>query len=452
MKQKLLLFTLLFALLLGCLPAGATEAPPPSTAAPAAPAKPAKPKEADLSDADTVLLYCLETDTVLRQKNAQGKVYPATAVKLMTALVAYERIADRTTPITVTAEMLKGVSGSYYGFKAGDSVSPEDLFKLLLLRKSNDAALILSHLAAGGVDEFVRAMNQKAEALGMADTFFTNPTGLHDAGMTTTAEDLLKLSLAVYSNNDLHSWSGAPYLSTSTLSARTIYNNNFFVSRYYNGTGTSYLFDAVDGLINGSTGQAGDVLITSAVYKGLHYMVILLGGKTTADNLPTCYDTTRALLEKDSQNFCYTKVLLDAEVVCELPVKLGSGADSAAVFPSKTLEYYLPKSLDLSKIVKKVKLTEDALEAPVVEGDKVGSIEVYLEGKLLGTADLVVRSNIVRSGTAYQFSRMTAFLKSQEFLIISLSVAGVFLLYFLANAIYREQVKKKKNRPEGVFR
>ncbi len=442
MKHRLLpIIALLLSVLLSILPVTATETPA-ETDPPSAESKPAKPKEADLTNADTVLLYCIETDTVLRTKNADEKVYPATAVKLMTALLAYERIEDLTTPITVTADMVKGVSGSYYGFAAGDTVSPEDLLKLLLLRKSNDAALILAHLVSGSTDAFVAEMNQKAQALGMEDTFFINPTGLHDAGMTTTAEDLLKLSLAFYSNPELHGWSGAGYLTCPSLGNRTIYNNNYFVSRYYNGTGVSYLFDAVSGMINGSTSQAGDVLLTSATYNGLHYIVILLGGKTV-DELPTCYTVTRQLLELDTQNFHYKKILLDADVVCELPVKLGSGVDYAAVFAKETLECYLPKSLDLSKLKKKIELTSTELEAPVEEGDKVGSIAVYLDGKLLGKTDLVVRSNVNRSGTEYRISQITSYLSSTRFLVIALVVIGLFLIYFIINAIYREQVKKR---------
>ena len=260
--------------------------------------------------------------------------------------------------------------------------------------------------------------------------------------MVTTANDLLKLSLEFYGCSELHSWSGAAYLSCPTLSAGTIYSNNYFVSRYYNATGVSYLFDAVDGMINGGTAQSGEVLITSATYKGLHYIVILLGGKTV-DGLPTCYDVTRDLIEKDTQNFRYTKVLLDAEVVCELPVKLGSGADSAAVFPKETLEYYLPKSLDLSKIEKKIDLTVEELEAPVEEGEVVGTVSVYLDGKLLGETELVVRSNITRSGTDYRISQITAYLSSSRFVVIALVVIGLFVVYFIVNAIYREQVKKK---------
>ena len=214
------------------------------------------------------------------------------------------------------------------------------------------------------------------------------------------------------------------------------------MSRYYNGTGVNYLFEAVSGMMNGSTDEEGDLLITSAANNGLHYVVVLTGGEKI-EKLPVCYDITRELIEKDTLNFAFSKVLLNAEVVGELPVLLGSGADYAAVFPKESLEYYLPKYPDPEKFQRVVEYTVDSLEAPVQEGDVVGRIKVYYDGVLLGETDLVVRSNITRSGTEYRLRQVTAFLSSKLFLTIAMSVIGVCALYFVATAIYREQVKKK---------
>ncbi|MBQ7324859.1 MAG: D-alanyl-D-alanine carboxypeptidase [Clostridia bacterium] len=450
MKKHRYLPIIAILLILGMLlPVMGAEAPessdlPESEDAPLTQEKPEKePTEADLTAADTVLLYCIDTDTVLREKNADGKVFPATAVKLMTALLAYEQIADLKAEITVTSQMLKGVSGSFYGFSAGDTVTGEDLIKLLLLRKSNDAALILAHTAAGSVEAFVASMNEKAKELGMTDTFFVNPTGLHDNAMTTTAKDLLKLSMAFYSCNQLHEWSGAGYLSFPGMGGKTIYNNNYFLSRYYNGTGEDYLYsDVVDGLINGGTAQSGDVLLTSATYKGLHYIAIVLGGKKV-NELPACYTITKQLIQKDTQNFHYLKVLRNAEVVCELPVKFGDGVDYAAVFAKETLEYYLPKSLNLDQIEKKVELSTRSLIAPVHEGDRVGKISVYLNGTLLGETDLVVQSNITRSGAEYRITQAAKFLQSEKFLKIASVVVLVGVVYVLAHSLYLGQKKKR---------
>ena len=443
------ILAIVLAINLFCLPIFATAAPdatdaPVSEDAPStSPSLPEAPKEADLTNADSVLLYCIDNDTVLREKNADKAVYPATAVKLMTVLLAYERIPDLKQEITVTAEMLKGVNGSYYGFSAGDTVIPEELIKLVLLRKSNDAALILAHTVSGSVDAFVTAMNQKADELGMENTFFLNPTGLHDNSMTTTAKDLLKLAMAVYSYQELHDWAGAGYLSFPGLGGKTIYNNNYFLSRYYNGTGVDYLYnDVIDGLINGGTAQSGDVLITSATYKGLHYIVILMGGKQV-ENHPAAYSITKDLLTMDTQNFRYIKVLHSAQVLCELPVKLGDGVDYAAVFPRESLEFYLPKMLDPKKIEQKIQLTVNSLEAPVHEGEKVGSIAVYLDGKLLGETDLIVRSNITRSGAEYRITQAARFLQSKRFFVLSTVVIGLGVIYVLTQAIYQGQKKKR---------
>lgn len=412
-----------------------TEAPTPE------PDAPVKLPTADLSNTDTLLFYCIDTETVLRTKNADQAVYPATAVKLMTALVTFERIPDLTQTVTVTSDMIAGVSGTYYGFGVGNVVSYEDLFKLMLLRKSNDAAQILAVSCFGSVDACVEAMNQKAASLGMTDTVFTNVSGVHDEAMTTTAADLLPLALSFYSNPTLLEWSGSDSLRCESLD-RTIYNNNYFLSRYYNGTGKSYLYSAVSGMINGSTDESGEVLITSAKVNGYTYLVILLGGETV-DGKPTCYTTTRELLETDSKNFTYMKVLREADSICELPVTLGQGMDYAAVFAAETLEYYLPKDLDPTKITTDYTLDVKSLEAPVEEGMTVGKIRVYYNGELLGETSLIVRTNIARSGTGYRLSQATDFISSKGFIRTALIVVALVALYFILNAVYREQVKKK---------
>lgn len=412
-----------------------------ATEADALPATPKKSEEADLTHAENVLLYCIETDTILRKKNADQSIQPLTATKLMTAILAYERIADLKAEITVTKEMVKGVSGTYYGFKNGDTVSAEDLIKLMLLRKSNDAAMILAYTAAGDLDSFVALMNERARSIGMEHTTFTNCTGVADPEMTTTPADLLKLALEFYAHDQLLEWSGAGDLPCESL-GRKIYNNNYFLSRYYNGTGTSYLYEAVSGMINGTDEELGDLLITSAANKGFHYIVVLTGGKKV-EKLPVYYDITRDLIEKDTLNFAFSTILLNAEVVGELPVTLGSGADYAAVFPKDTLEYYLPKSVKPEKFKRVIEYTVDSLEAPVEEGCTVGRIKVYYDGVLLGETDLVIRSNISRSGAEYRIREITAFLSSKLFFTIALSVIGVCALYFVATAIYRAQMKKR---------
>jgi D-alanyl-D-alanine carboxypeptidase (penicillin-binding protein 5/6) len=90
----------------------------------------------------------------------------------------------------------------------------------------------------------------------------------------------------------------------------------------------------------------------------------------------------------------------------------------------------------------------DSLEAPVHEGDKVGTISVYLNGELLGETDLVVRSNITRSGAEYRITQAAKFLQSKQFLTIALTIIGLALVYFLTQALYQGQ-KKKRYQPRS---
>lgn len=442
----LCLFLTLFLLTPFCVAAESAETSAPETTASspedAANSKSAPPT-ADLGNTGALLFYCIDTETVLRTKNADASVDPDASVKLMTALLAYEKADDLSAVVTVTDEMVDGVKGSYYGFDEGDTVSYEDLIKVMLLRKSNDAAHILAVSLFGSLDACVEAMNQKAASLGMDNTHFTNVSGVQDEAMTTTAADLLPLALTFYSNPTLLEWSGSGNLRCESLN-REIYNNNFFLSRYYNATGTSYLYSPVSGMINGSNEETGDLLITSAKANGYTYIVILLGGKTVEEK-PTCYDTTIDLLELDSRNFAYTKLLREADVVCELPVTLGQGFDYASVFAAETLEFYLPKQLDKAKITTEYTLESESLEAPVEEGMTVGRIRVYYDGTLMGETELIIRTGIARSGTDYRLSQATDFLTSAGFIRTALIVVGLVAVYFILNAVYRDYVKKKYN-------
>lgn len=412
---------------------------------PTAQSKSSELRVADLSHAGAVYFYCIDTETVLRTQNESTPVSPDAAVKLMTSLVVYEKASDLSTRVTVTSEMVEGIQGTYYGFEKGDVVSYEDLIKIMLLRKSNDAAQILAISLFGSTDACVEAMNQKAALLGMENTHFTNVSGYYDAEMTTTAADLLPLALSFYSIPTLLEWSGSGSLYCDSID-RTIYNNNYFLSRYYNGTGNNYLDDSVGGMINGSSDKAGETLITSAKVNGYSYIVIMLGARSVDDEI-TCYTATLDLLEYDSANFAYTKVLRDADAVCELPVSLGQGVDYAPVFAAETLICYLPINLDQSKITKEYTLDSETLEAPVEEGMKVGSIRVFYDGELLGETDLIIRTGIARSGASYRLSQASKFLTSTGFIRTALIVIGLVALYFILNAVYLEQVKKKYHPP-----
>ena len=194
--------------------------------------------KADMEDPfhiDTVesaYLYCLSTETELLSFDASPEIpeIPSETVKLLTALTAYDMIDDLSKTVTVTSSMIYRATGIRYGYIAGDTPTYSDLLCTLLMRNANDSAIILAYGLCGGTAEFTEKMNEKALSLGLKDSTFTNPTGVYDSKMSTTAKDIFLIAYEFYASETLMSYAGAYSKRLSTNDV--IYNRNYLIADY----------------------------------------------------------------------------------------------------------------------------------------------------------------------------------------------------------------------------
>lgn len=152
--------------------------------------EPQDPPELNLQGA-AVLVRDLHSGAVIYEKNARERLPIASLTKLMTAVVAAERLSFDGYLAVSAADL--NVPEQRAGLLNGEEIRVGDLFSAMLVGSANDAAMALARAAGGTVSDFVAAMNSRATALGMADTAFTNPVGLDAPGHYSTAEDLGKL-------------------------------------------------------------------------------------------------------------------------------------------------------------------------------------------------------------------------------------------------------------------
>ncbi len=138
--------------------------------------------------AKSAILLDAKTGDVLYEKAPDDLQYPASATKILTALLVLEA-GNLDQKLTVQLEDTK-VEPSALEFKPGEEYTRRDLLFVLLLKSANDVALALARDNAGSVKEFAEKMNKRAEALGAKASHFTNPHGLHDPRHFTTARDL----------------------------------------------------------------------------------------------------------------------------------------------------------------------------------------------------------------------------------------------------------------------
>ena len=133
---------------------------------------------------------------VLCAKNTRMKLYPASTVKLMTALVVLDR-TDFTAGVLVSSRAANA-EPTRAGLAEGSVHSVEALLGTLLATSANDAAVALAEAVAGTEDEFAGLMNRKARELGMKDSHFANATGLPDKSQVSSAHDLALLTRAAF--------------------------------------------------------------------------------------------------------------------------------------------------------------------------------------------------------------------------------------------------------------
>jgi serine-type D-Ala-D-Ala carboxypeptidase (penicillin-binding protein 5/6) len=141
--------------------------------------------------AKSIALYDTRSSRFLLVKNASEKLPIASITKLMSAIVILENL-DLNEIFTVRAEDIN-VDGNGADLYRGEKIKGEDLFKIMLIKSSNDAALTFANAARIKGIDFVAKMNDKAAELGMFNTHFEDPAGLDDKSGFSTAEDLIRL-------------------------------------------------------------------------------------------------------------------------------------------------------------------------------------------------------------------------------------------------------------------
>ena len=399
-----------------------------------------------LDGVEAAYLYNCESKKAVCSKNPEKLVYPASTVKLMSALVALEALSDRLDEkVTITAEMITGVTGTRYGLAAGDSMTIRDLFYIAYTGCYNDAVVALAILACGDLTAFIARMNARAGEIGMTNTHYTNPTGMHDRLMRTTAADVSKLALVLSGNEFYMRVTSEPkYTLEGTEKKYTVSNRNELVSKV---TGTKNYNQLCHGMNVGMTEDAGYSLTTVATKDGATYICVIMGGKELEGGKNTAYSTANDIIAWAFRNYGYREVVSTSTVICEVPVTLSSDADSVLLVPASSYHCYLPTSAVIgTDITFTSKLTVDSLEAPVSAGVECGFLTVKYGDDELAVIPLVTKSDVEGSRLLKQMEEIREFSQSRVFIATVVSAVVITLLYYAIRAFIRASKQKKHGR------
>jgi D-alanyl-D-alanine carboxypeptidase len=217
--------------------------------------------------AKSAIITDSDSQVVLFSKNPGLRFSMASTTKIMTALTALEYYKLNSI-LTVSHT---NVEGSVLRLQLGDQFYFEDLLYAMLLPSANDAAVVIADNYPGGSTAFVARMNEKAKELHLADTHFSDPTGLNDDGDYTTVVDLARLASSAIQNKEFVKITGTKQkiiLNVSKTRQYALANLNKLL-----GTG------GVTGIKTGTTEGAGEVLVTSTKSKDHTFIIVVMNSE-----------------------------------------------------------------------------------------------------------------------------------------------------------------------------
>lgn len=394
-------------------------------------------------------VYNVETGAVIFRKNQDDPVYPASTVKLMTAIVAYENIDDLQTVITASSTAINATKGSNMSIKAGEQLTAEQLLNGLLITGANDAANILAEYVAGDINSFCQMMNTRAKELGCTSTTFSNPTGLHTPEMMTTAKDIAIIANHFLGINTLFEMSNTTRYTVEatpfTSQQRILLNRNLLISRVRS---EDYYYSAALGMSLGSTPEAGDCIVTSASDdSGMTYICVVMNSYSADDTNHACLDAT-ALLKMSLEKFKWAGVLTEKTVICEIPVKLAVDTDYVTLIPDSTLSALLPADFSYENDISiEPRISYDFATAPIKSGDAYGEAVIkYKDDIVLGSVSLVASRSIEKSNVLHLLNQAEKIFGGRWFRIFAVTAVILLVLYFIASAVYTSRRRKYRRR------
>ncbi|MHB1390648.1 MAG: D-alanyl-D-alanine carboxypeptidase family protein [Thermoleophilia bacterium] len=332
--------------------------------------------------AKAALVVNADDGQILFSQNPDERLPMASTTKMMTALLTIENHRQDMDKMVTCSQRCAEVGESSIWLVAGEQLTVKEMLTGMLIQSGNDSAMALAEYDAGTMEAFVAKMNQRAAELGMTNTHFMNPHGLHDPDHYTSATDLVKLGREVMKHpeiRDIVKQTEATIPWTGQEFGRQLVNHNHLLKQY----------SAVNGIKTGFTDEAGQCIVISATENGTYLVMAYLGGPSLAERDTDVIN----LLHYGFANYQQQTVISKdtAYGAVDLPFdygrKLTLVADSSMV-----------KTVYIQDSVKQNLVLPEKLNLPVHKGDKVGLVEAFEGNKYLGSTYLIATEDVPAPG------------------------------------------------------
>ncbi|NCC16231.1 MAG: D-alanyl-D-alanine carboxypeptidase [Clostridia bacterium] len=414
--------------------------------------------------AGTAILVEQSTGTILFDKNAKDKMYPASMTKMVTALVVMDHFnADEL--ITVGSEINEvSLDSSKAGHVIGETLTVKNLIRGLIIPSGNDSANVLAAAVAKKTQNnqnlsfaesqevFAKLMNEKAKELGAVNTHFTNAHGYHDENHYSCAYDMALFARAYLDNSTLteianeksFTGNGADNMLAQNEGMKT--QDYSWVSHNLLITNNEYSYGYASGIKTGFTNEAGDCVSAAATKDGETLIAIIFNSPD-----PARWVDAKSLFEFGFNE--YEKVELGKAAVAaeEMPLIKHNRleGDTLDVVFNRDIITYLPKGT-ADKVSKTIAYEQDylteskdgtaKLKAPIAKDAKVGTASFQIDGKTVLTESVYAGREVSKaslwSGIKYFFKNFADIVFTVKSLIALVIIAVAGGLLFIGFRIF----------------
>jgi serine-type D-Ala-D-Ala carboxypeptidase (penicillin-binding protein 5/6) len=409
MRRALVRAALLAAVPVLVLAAAASAAtPPPAVSAPSA------------------LVVEASTADVAYDKASTKRRSIASTTKLMTALLTLERSKPST--VYRAVRYRASPAESQIELRAGERMTVADLLRGMLIESANDAAATLAARVGGSETAFVRAMNVRAQQLGLKDTHYENPIGLDDPENYSSARDLVRLTLRLRAFEFFRRTVAREQVTLrSGDHPRTLTNRNGLVR-----------LPQVNGVKTGHTQQAGYVLVGSGTQHGVTLISVVLG-----DSSVSARETdTRRLLAWAFTLYRRARAVAPGEVLARAPIRYRRGAELELVAGDTSRRFVVRKGTELKRCGLEA---PSEVSGPIRRGQHLGKLKICRGKRHIATLPLVASADVPKASLAVRtkdwFTRPLTLV-----LVVLLGLGGSVLL---TRARRRGAQGRRRSRPDS---
>lgn len=409
--------------------------------------------EAYTGTAKAVILYEMNSQTLVLAHNPDAKINPTGLVKLMTALIVLEQ-GNMDDVVTVKQSVLNMVSAGAkrIGLKAKDQLTVRDLLYCVMVSSANDAAVVLADHIAGSQSAFVDMMNARAATLGCTNTHFADANGLEDDRQYSTARELAIITQEAIQNPQFMELFGAVnYQLPETVSCtRDLTCTNSMMNP------EKSQYDArVTGGKPSAAGSTDRSMVCTAGTEDARYLCVVISVSDKKSNYSGTFQEVKDLLDLGFNGYAFQQVVGTEQPFGMYPVS--GGENHVVVGPDREVYAMLPVQFDQTQLQFRDVRNEQNLNAPLAAGTAVGTLQIWYGSILIGQVDLLAQHDVAAFGTTIKapsdnssgsglFGRI---MKWTAIVLVSLLLlAAVGLLILRSVNLRRHQ--QHKRRPAGA--